>query len=216
MPGADVLETERLKLRGHRLDDFAGCAAMWADPVVTRFFGGKSLTEEEAWTRFLRYAGHWSLLGFGYWAVEEKATGNFIGEIGFADYKRDIESSLKHLPEIGWVLASESHGKGYATEAVRAAIAWGDRHFRADQTTCIVHPENLRSIRVAEKCGYREFQRTTYKGQPSIVYVRARPNELVTQMGFHPRWGRRSTEREFPAVAGTRTIGRDDDTSGSA
>jgi RimJ/RimL family protein N-acetyltransferase len=216
MPGAEVLETERLKLRGHRLDDFAACAAMWADPVVTRYFGGKALTEEEAWTRFLRYAGHWSLLGFGYWAVEEKATGNFIGEIGFADYKRDIESSLKHLPEIGWVLASESHGKGYATEAVRAAIAWGDRYFRADQTTCIVNPENLRSIRVAEKCGYREFQRTTYKGQPSVVYVRARPNEAVTRMDFRPRWGRRSLEREFPAVAGTRTIGRDDDTSGSA
>ena len=215
MPGAEVLETERLKLRGHRLDDFAACAAMWADPVVTRYFGGKALTEEEAWTRFLRYAGHWSLLGFGYWAVEEKATGNFIGEIGFADYKRDIESSLKHLPEIGWVLASGSHGKGYAMEAVRAATAWGDRHFRADQTTCIINPENLPSIRVAEKCGYREFQRTTYKGQPSVVYVRARPNEAVTRMDFRPRWGRRSLEREFPAVAGTRTIGRDDDTSGS-
>jgi RimJ/RimL family protein N-acetyltransferase len=86
---------------------------MWADPIVTRYFGGKVLTEEEAWTKFLRYAGHWSLLGFGYWAVEEKATGNFIGEVGFCDYKRDIESLLKNVPEIGWVLASGAHGKGY-------------------------------------------------------------------------------------------------------
>ena len=167
-----VLETARLTLRGHSLDDFPPSAAMWADPIVTRHFGGKSLTEEEAWSRFLRYVGHWALLGFGYWVVEEKATGKFVGEIGFSDYKRGIDSSLRDAPEIGWVLASESHGKGYATEGVRAAIAWGDRHFGSSQTTCLIHPDNLPSIRVAEKCGYREFQRTTYKGQPSIVFVR--------------------------------------------
>jgi RimJ/RimL family protein N-acetyltransferase len=173
-----VVETKRLKLRGHRLADFAACAAMWADPVVTRHFG-KPFTEEEAWTRFLRYAGHWNLLGFGYWAVEEKATGSFAGEIGFANFKRDIQSSLKHLPEIGWILASQCHGKGYATEAVRAALAWGDRYFDrnfgASRTTCIIHPDNLPSIRVAEKCGYREVQRTTYKQHPTIVFVREGP-----------------------------------------
>jgi RimJ/RimL family protein N-acetyltransferase len=175
-----VLETERLKLRAHHLGDFAASAAMWADPIVTRYFGGKSFTEEEAWTRFLRYAGHWALLGFGYWVVEEKVTGNFVGEIGFADYKREIESPLKHLPEIGWVLASQSHGRGYATEAVRAVVEWGDRHFGHPQTSCIIHPENLPSIRVAEKCGYCEFQRTTYKGQASLVFVRERPKAPVT------------------------------------
>src|ERR1700722_11665062 len=147
---------------------------MWADPIVTRYFGGKCLNEEEAWSRFLRYVGHWSLLGFGYWVVEEKSTGGFAGEIGFADYKRDMESPLKNAPEIGWVLASNSHGKGYATEAVRAALAWGDRHFEAPQTSCIINPENLPSIRVAQKCGYRELLRTTYKGQPAIVFVRNR------------------------------------------
>jgi RimJ/RimL family protein N-acetyltransferase len=169
-----ILETERLKLRGQRVKDFAACAAMWADPIVTRHFGGKCLNEEEAWSRFLRYVGHWSLLGFGYWVVEEKSTGGFAGEIGFADYKRDMESPLKNAPEIGWVLASNSHGKGYATEAVRAALAWGDRHFEAPQTSCIINPENLPSIRVAQKCGYRELLRTTYKGQPAIVFVRNR------------------------------------------
>jgi len=170
-----VLETERLKLRGHRLDDFVSSAAMWADPIVTRYFG-KTLHEEEAWTRFLRYVGHWALLGFGYWVVEERVTGNFVGEIGFADYKRNIESAVRIAPEIGWVLASQSHGKGYATEAVRAAVAWGDQYFgstfRVHRTTCLIHPENLPSIRVAEKCGYREFERTTYKDHPTIVFVR--------------------------------------------
>ena len=168
-----VLETERLKLRGHRLDDLIPCAAMWADPVVTRYIGGKPSTEEESWTRLLRYVGHWALLGFGYWVVEERATGNFVGEIGFADYKRNLEHSLKDTPEAGWVFVSQCHGKGYDTEAAHAAIAWGDAHFRPSRTTCIIVPENLPSIRVAEKCGYREFQLTTYKGHPTKVFVRS-------------------------------------------
>jgi RimJ/RimL family protein N-acetyltransferase len=171
-----ILETERVRLRGHRIDDFAPSAAMWADTVVTRYFGGKPFSGEESWTRFLRYAGHWLVMGFGYWVVEEKATGDFVGEVGFADYKRDLEPSLQGTPEIGWVLASQVHGKGYATEAARAAIAWGERHFGAIRTACIIHPDNIPSIRVAEKCGYREFQLTTYKGQPAMLFVRQPEN----------------------------------------
>lgn len=173
-PAADVpvLETERLKLRGHRLEDFVHCAAMWADPNITKHIGGKPFTEEESWTRLLRYVGHWALLGFGYWVIEEKTTGNFIGETGFADYKRDIEPSLRGVPEIGWVFASQAHGKGYATEAVRAVVAWGDTHFLSARTACIIDPENLPSIHVALKCGYRELQISTYKGHPTVIFVR--------------------------------------------
>jgi RimJ/RimL family protein N-acetyltransferase len=169
-----VLETERLTLRAHCVDDFVHSAAMWADENVTRYIGGKPLCEEESWTKFLRYVGHWALLGFGYWLAEEKATGKFVGEIGFADYKRDLEPSLKGVPEIGWVLASAAHGKGYATEGVRAAVAWGDAHFESARTACIIAPENLASMRVAVKCGYREFVRTTYKGHPTGMFVRDR------------------------------------------
>jgi RimJ/RimL family protein N-acetyltransferase len=167
-----ILTTERLVLRPHRLDDFAHSAAMWADPNVTRHILEAPLSEEESWSRFLRYAGHWALLGFGYWVVEEKLSGNFVGEIGFADYKREIQPSLKGVPEIGWVLASHAHGKGYATEAVRAVSAWGDTHFGSTRTSCIIAPENAASVRVAEKCGYRELQTATYHGQPALMFVR--------------------------------------------
>lgn len=172
-----VIETERLRLRGHRPEDFADCAAMWADPVVTRYIGGKPLSEEEAWARLLRCVGHWAWLGFGYWVMEEKATGRFAGEMGFSDWKRDIEPSLKGVPELGWVLATRVHGKGYATEAVRAAIEWGDTNIRPThsalgRTVCIIHPEHVRSIRVAEKCGFREVQHTTYKGEPTVLFAR--------------------------------------------
>jgi RimJ/RimL family protein N-acetyltransferase len=171
---APVIETERLVLRGHRMDDFADCAAMWADPQVARFIGGKPLSETEAWARFLRYAGHWPLMGFGYWAVIEKGSGAFVGDVGFADYKRDIEPSIKGEAEIGWVLAGHAHGKGYATEAVRAALAWGDAHLKQPRTVCIIAPENLASIRVAAKCGLLEFERAVYKDHPVILCERQR------------------------------------------
>ncbi|MDF2689920.1 MAG: acetyltransferase [Microvirga sp.] len=175
MPASDfipVLETERLFLRGHRLDDFEDSLALWSDAQVTRFIGGRPSTREEAWGRLLRYIGHWSLLGFGYWAVEEKATGRFIGETGFAEGKREIEPSLEGIPEAGWAMSPNVHGKGYATEAVQAVVAWGESHFGSARTACIIAPENTPSIRVAEKCGYRELQRTTYKDNPTIMFVR--------------------------------------------
>jgi len=167
-----IIETERLKLRGHCLADFAASAAMWADAEVTRHIGRRPQTAEETWSRLLRYVGHWAVLGFGYWVVELKSTASFIGEIGFADYKRDMQPPLNDTPEIGWVLATQFHGKGYATEGVRAAVAWADRHFGAGQTACIIDPDNLASIRVAEKCGYRKSQVATYKGHPTSLFVR--------------------------------------------
>ena len=76
------------------------------------------------------------------------------------------------MPEIGWVLASQAHGRGYATEAVLAAVEWGAAHFSSARTACIIAPENIASIRVAVKCGYREFKLTTYKGHPTLMFVR--------------------------------------------
>jgi RimJ/RimL family protein N-acetyltransferase len=167
-----IIETERLILRGHRMKDFDDCAAMWSDPEVVRFIGGKPLTKEEVWARVLRYVGHWQWMGFGMWALEEKEAGAFVGDLGFAEYKRDIEPSILGVPEIGWVLAPHAQGKGYATEAVRAIVAWGDQRFGSVRTVCLIHPENLRSVRVAEKCGYKELHRTTYKAQPTVVFER--------------------------------------------
>jgi RimJ/RimL family protein N-acetyltransferase len=167
-----IIETPRLRLRGHRIEDFDDCAAMWADAAVTRHIGGRPFSREEVWSKILRYAGLWALLGFGYWAIEEKASGRLVGEVGFADFKREIEPSLAGAPEIGWALAPWAHGHGFATEAVGAATAWGDGRFGKTQTVCLIDPDNAASIRVAEKCGYRAFQRTKYKNQPTILFRR--------------------------------------------
>jgi RimJ/RimL family protein N-acetyltransferase len=167
-----VIETERLLLRGHKLSDFESLAAMWADPGVTRYIGGKPATREESWGRLMRYVGHWQLLGYGYWAVEVKGEGRHIGDVGFSDFKRDIVPSLEGMPEAGWAFAALAHGQGIATEAVRAMHGWGDKHFAGKTMTCIISPENAASIRVAEKCGYREFCRTDFKGSPTIQFRR--------------------------------------------
>ena len=172
MMDVPVIETARLRLRRHDAGDLDACAAMWADPFVTRHIGGRPFSREEVWARILRYVGHWTLMGYGYWALVEKESGSFIGDLGFADFKRDLDPSLGDDPEIGWVLATRVHGRGYATEAVSAAVAWGERCFGPRRTVCLIDPDNAASIRVAGKCGYRELRRTTYKGEPTIVFAR--------------------------------------------
>jgi RimJ/RimL family protein N-acetyltransferase len=170
-----TIETERLILRAHRLDDFEVLAAMWADPDVVRHIGGKPSSRDESWARLLRYCGHWQLLGFGYWAVELKGASGMIGDVGFADWKRDITPALDGAPEAGWVFSPKVHGRGVASEAVRAVHAWGDRHFGGRATSCIINPDNGASIRMAEKFGYREFVRAEYKGSPVIQFRRRAP-----------------------------------------
>ena len=167
-----ALESERLTLRRHVVDDFDDSAAMWADPVVTRHIGGKPFSREESWTKLLRNVGHWQVVGFGYWVVREKGSQRFVGEVGFADFKRDMQPSIEGSPETGWVLAAHAHGKGYATEAVRTALGWCDARFGSKRTVCIIDPGNVASIRVAAKCGYQERARTTYKGGSVILFQR--------------------------------------------
>jgi RimJ/RimL family protein N-acetyltransferase len=165
-------ETKRLLFHRHVLEDFDECAAMWADPLVVRHISGKPSTREESWSRVMRYAGHWRLLGFGYWAVREKDTGRFVGDVGLSDFRREITPSLEGLPEAGWVLASWAQGRGFATEAVRAVLAFHELQFDTPRTVCMISPENTPSLRVAEKCGYKEFAHTLYKGDAVILFER--------------------------------------------
>jgi len=168
-----VIETERLLLRGHTPADFDDCLSMWSDPEVTRYIGGRPFNREDVWARLLRYSGHWLWLGYGYWLVADKASGIFIGEVGFADFRRIIAPSFEGIPEVGWALTRWSWGRGYATEAVTAAVAWGGEAFGKDAVTgCLINPDNGASIRVAKKCGYTEFCRTSYKDHPAIIYRR--------------------------------------------
>ena len=167
-----VLETSRLVLRGFRADDFDPWLAMSRTPAYHRYFGPEPMPAEEVWKLLLRSAGHWAIMGFGFWAVEEKASGRFIGGVGLLSLNRALEPPLGDAPEIGWVLDPAIHGQGYATEAVEAALAWGKAHFGPVRTVCIIHPDNVPSLKVAAKFGYREYARTTYHDQPIVLLER--------------------------------------------
>jgi RimJ/RimL family protein N-acetyltransferase len=167
-----TVESERLIMRGHLVEDLDECADMWGDPDVTRYISGRPFSREDVWIKLQRHVGHWQLKGFGFWVVSDKASGRFVGEVGFADFKRDIVPPTEGTPEVGWVLAPSAHGKGLATEAARAALGWLEARFGALRTVCLISPANTPSIRVAQKCGYTEFARTTYKDQPTILMQR--------------------------------------------
>ena len=167
-----VLETERLRLRAHRAEDYGSCQAIWADPEVVRQISVRAASAEEVWKRLLQYRGLWSLLGYGYWAVEEKASGHYVGDVGFADFARDLQPSLSGLLECGWVLAPQARGKGYASEAVRAACTWADAQELGQRVVCIIAPDNRASIRVAAKAGFRLWQPTSYHDRPTLVFKR--------------------------------------------
>lgn len=170
------LTTTRLLLRPHTPADHAPAAALWANPEVTRFIGGRPFTPEDVWARLLRYAGHWSLLGYGYWAITDRATGAFLGEAGFADHRRALDPPFGDQPEIGWALAPAAWGQGLAREAVTAISAWGDARFTTP-TVCMIQPANTRSSRIAEHLGYRPFADTTYHATPTRLYRRPPPAE---------------------------------------
>jgi len=167
-----IIETQRLRLRRHRYEDFPQCLAMWADPEVTRFIGGEPVGEQRTWARLLAYIGHWALMGFGYWVIERRDSGEFVGEIGFADFKRDIAPAMRGSPELGFALTPRFHGRGYATESAKAVVAWGDEHLNQPRTVCLIDPQNVASRRVVEKCGYEPFEHGTYGGRSVLFLVR--------------------------------------------
>jgi RimJ/RimL family protein N-acetyltransferase len=169
------IETPRLILRARRLEDFDAFAAIWASEGVVRFVGGVTLSREAAWVRFLRQEGHWHLLGFGYFAVEDRATGRFIGEVGFQDMRRGIVPSIEGLMEAGWILAEEAQGRGLAEEAMRAALGWADVHGTGERIACIIHPDHAGSLRVAEKLGFVATGEGIYNGGPMVMLERPRP-----------------------------------------
>ncbi len=165
MTDIPTLETERLTLRPHRLDDFEAHAALWADEDVVRFISGIPSTREQSWSRMLRVAGMWHHMGFGFLAIVEKASDRFIGEAGFMESRREMTPSIEGTMELGWALIPSAHGRGYATEALTALIGWGQAHFPAKPMSCIISPENPASLRVAAKLGFRETTRTQYNGE---------------------------------------------------
>ena len=166
-----ILFTDRLVLRPPEIHHFEPSATMWASENVTRHIGGQPRSRQEAWFTLCRNRGMWELLGYGSWAIEDRETGEFVGEGGFADFERGMNPNLSNWPEAGWVFIEKAWGKGYASEAVSAMHEWLDQN-KPGQSVCIIDPGNAGSIRVAEKCGYKFWRASEYRGTSVNVYRR--------------------------------------------
>jgi RimJ/RimL family protein N-acetyltransferase len=167
-----IVETARLRLRGLRETDLDAHAALLGDPENMRFLGGHIVPREDAWRKLLSGFGMWPILGFGYWTVEDKADGTYLGQVGFADFKRGVTPSVEGLPEMGWMLSPRAQGRGIATEAALGALAWADEARGRREIVAIIDEANLASIRVAEKAGFSSHEPAIYKGDPILIFRR--------------------------------------------
>jgi RimJ/RimL family protein N-acetyltransferase len=104
--------------------------------------------------------------------IEEKASGRILGNLGFSLFERDIEPPLPDIPEGGWVFDRWAHGKGYASEALTAALAWGDANLPNRGYCCIINPENTASLELAKKFGFAETDRASMRGAETVVLQR--------------------------------------------
>lgn len=171
-----TLKTERLVLRMLREDDLDEYAAMAADPKVTRYLGdGGTLSRADAWRQMAMILGHWQLRGYGMWAVEEISTGRLAGRIGFFN--------PEGWPgfELGWTLAREFWGRGYATEGARAALEYGFTGMNRERVISLIRPTNTPSICVAERLGEKPDGTVELSGREALVYTLTREDWLAAR-----------------------------------
>jgi len=145
----EELETDRLVLRMFRESDTDAYADMVGDPEVMRFLGGKPMSRQEAWRNMAMVLGHWQLRGYGFWAVEEKSTGEISVGAGF--------SRPEGWPglEVGWTLRRSFWGRGYATEATGALVRHAFDELGLNRLQAHHMVRNPASGRVLEKAGFR-------------------------------------------------------------
>src|ERR687893_625917 len=110
-----------------------------------RFIGGQPCSREDAWRRMLIAPGMWSVIGYGIWVVERKEDGRWLGQAGFGDFQRETEPQVELTPEMAWLFAPHAHGQGYASEAVAAAIEWGETKFLGKPFGAVIDPCNAPS-----------------------------------------------------------------------
>ncbi|MBI2030789.1 GNAT family N-acetyltransferase [Candidatus Kaiserbacteria bacterium] len=148
-----VLETDRLILRGWRSEDFEPYVEMIQDPVVARYLVFRPQGRDQAWSNMAMMIGHWAMRGYGFWALERKRDGVLLGRAGL--WNPEGWPGL----EVGWALRREYWGQGYATEAALKALEYAFRSLQLTRVLSVIHCENARSQRVAERIGAQKGPR---------------------------------------------------------
>lgn len=146
------LETERLILRPPRIEDFDAWARFMDDEVATRFIGGRQ-DRPTAWRHFMSMCGCWHMTGIAMFSVIEKTTGLWVGRLGPWNPEGWPE------PEIGWGIAREHWGKGYASEGAAAAMDYAFDVLGWEKTIHCIDANNAASQGVAKRLGSRNLGR---------------------------------------------------------
>ncbi len=169
MPSAmSEVETERLLLRRWREEDLEPYARLCADPEVMRYLPAR-LSREESAQQIAAFVRHWEERGFGLWAVEERASGEFVGFVGLMHHQDWPEG--EHRTEVGWRLARPHWGRGLATEGALASVRHGFEGLGLERIISITAPENLASRRVMEKAGLTYRGETCWRGHEVVWYA---------------------------------------------
>ena len=158
------LETDRLRFRMLRDSDFPMYETWCANIDIMRYIGGRTLSQIEAWRNMAYLIGHWSLRGYGYYAVDEKATGRFIGRVGF--------TSAAGWPgfELGWMIDPALQGRGYATEAATFLLRYAFEELDQPHVISLIHADNTPSRRVAGKLGESVEGEAVVLGMPCLIH----------------------------------------------
>ena len=160
-----ILKTERLMLRMFTSRDLNAYCSMCADTEVMRYVGeGRPLSRTDAWRHIAIFLGTWQLRGYGMWAVEDKVTGQFVGREGY------LHPEGWPGIELAWALARPFWGLGLASEAARACLEHGFTSFGFTHVISLIHPENHRSIAVAERLGEKHEGSTEIFGKTALTY----------------------------------------------
>ena len=170
-----MIETNRLLLRPHDVDDFGGYVQLWTQaPKPDDAPNAQPLGEEESWARLLRMIGHWTAFRLRSISCHgSRCSGAVVGEVGFAQYMRGNGPAFDGVPEGMWRIDHRRHGSGIATEAMQAAAAWFDATQVSARTVAMIDLANMASRRLAERLGFRAFANAIYCGNPVLLFERA-------------------------------------------
>ena len=170
-----MIETERLILRKIDPDrDFEAWAKAMADEQTVQFLGTKPMSRANAWRSMAMVMGHWAIRGYGFFSVELKETGEWVGRIG------PWQPEGWFGPEVGWTLSPDHLKKGYALEAARASMSYSFEALGWSRIIHVIMVGNEPSIALAEKLGSRLL--STHRGIPGLtdedvlVYGQSRPD----------------------------------------
>jgi RimJ/RimL family protein N-acetyltransferase len=166
-----MIKTERLVLRKPRIEDAADLAVAYADPETMRFMGdGSTATREQVAEGIAQWLERWETWGLSLFCLERRSDGRVIGRAGFLLWDPETWQVPGDEVELGWLLARDQWGRGYATEAASALRDWAFQERGLTRLISLINHENLRSIRVAEAIGERHERDVVIQGKPGRLY----------------------------------------------